>query len=129
MAYVDIVTALAVLQFVVFGVKVGRARGQYGIAAPAVSGNEVFERHFRVQQNTIEQLLLFLPGLYLYSHYYSPIVAAILGLVYLVGREIYAASYVKQPSKRTLGYALTVLPAAILLIGGLIGAVIRAARH
>ena len=89
----------------------------------------MFERHFRVQQNTIEQLLLFLPGIYLYSHYYSPLVAAILGLVYLVGREIYAASYVKAPSTRSLGYALTVLPASILLIGGLIGAVMQALRH
>jgi glutathione S-transferase len=129
MAYVDIVTALAVLQFIVFGIKVGRARGQYGIMAPAVSGNEIFERHFRVQQNTIEQLLIFLPGLHLFSHYYSPLTASILGVVYLIGREIYAASYVKQPSKRSLGYALTFLPAAILLVGGLVGAVIQLARH
>ena len=96
MAYVDIVTALAVLQFLVFGFKVGKARGRYGVKAPAVTGNEVFERHFRVQQNTLEQLIAFLPGLYLFSHYYSPRVAAGLGLVYLIGREMYAFTYVKD---------------------------------
>src|SRR5271155_4864250 len=90
MAYVDIVTALALLQFVIFGFKVGQARGRYGVKAPAVTGNETFERHFRVQQNTLEQLIVFLPGLYLFSHYYSPLFAAALGVIYLIGREIYA---------------------------------------
>ena len=100
MAYVDIVTALAVLQFIVFGFKVGGARGRYGVKAPAITGNEIFERHFRVQQNTLEQLIAFLPGLYLFSHYFSPLVAAALGVVYLIGREVYAATYVKDPAKR-----------------------------
>jgi glutathione S-transferase len=123
MAYVDIVTALAVLQFLTFGFKVAKARGRYGVKAPAVTGNEIFERHFRVQQNTLEQLVVFLPGLYLYSHYLGPLVAAALGLVYLVGREVYAFTYVKDPAKREIGYALTMLPIAILILGGLIGAV------
>src|ERR1700691_2704546 len=79
MAYVDIVTALALLQFIVFGYKVGKARERHGIKAPAITGNEVFERTFRVQQNTLEQLIVFLPGLYLYTHYFSPILAAALG--------------------------------------------------
>src|ERR1700678_4684412 len=59
MAYVDIVTALALLQFMVFGFKVAKARGRYGIVAPAIAGNEIFERYFRVQQNTLEQLIVF----------------------------------------------------------------------
>jgi glutathione S-transferase len=123
MAYVDIVTALALLQFIVFGFKVGRARGRYGIKAPATSGNETFERYFRVQQNTLEQLVVFLPGLYLFSHYYSPLVAAVIGVIYLAGREIYAMTYVKDPAKREIGYALTFLPTVVLVLGGLIGAV------
>jgi hypothetical protein len=49
--------------------------------------------------------------------------AAALGVIYLVGRQIYAAAYVKEPSKRSLGYGLSFLPVAALLIGGLIGAV------
>jgi glutathione S-transferase len=123
MAYVDIVTALAVLQFVIFGFQVGRARGRYGIKAPAVSGNMIFERYFRVQQNTLEQLVVFLPGLYLFSHYFSAYVAAGLGAVYLVGRQIYAVTYVKDPAKRSAGFALTFLPTVILVFGGLIGAI------
>jgi glutathione S-transferase len=129
MAYVDIVTALAVLQFLVFGFKVAKARGRYGIKAPAITGNEIFERYFRVQQNTLEQLIGFLPGLYLFSHYFNPFVAAALGLVYLIGREIYALTYVKDPSKREIGYVLTVLPMAVLLLGGLIGAVRQLIGH
>ena len=123
MAYVDIVTALAVLQFLVFGFKVAKARGRYGIKAPAVTGNENFERYFRVQQNTLEQLIAFLPGLYLFSHYFNPLVAAVLGLIYLIGRELYAFTYVKDPAKREIGYVLTVLPMMVLLVGGLLGAV------
>jgi glutathione S-transferase len=123
MAYVDIVTALALLQFLVFGFKVGKSRGRYGVKAPAVSGNEIFERYFRVQQNTLEQLIVFLPGLYLFSHYHNPLVAAVLGVLYLIGRELYAFTYVKDPAKREIGYALTFLPTAILVLGGLFGAV------
>lgn len=122
MAYVDIVTALAVLQFLVFGFKVAKARGRYGVKAPAVTGNEIFERCFRVQQNTLEQLIVFLPGLYLFSRYFNPLVAAGLGFVYLIGRELYAFTYVKDPAKREVGYALTLLPMVVLIVGGLIGA-------
>jgi len=123
MAYVHIVTALAVLQFMVFGLKVGGARSRYGIKAPAVGGHEVFERHFRVQQNTLEQLIVFLPGLYLFSRYFNPAWAAALGVVYLLGREIYAVSYVKDPAKRGPGFGLTFIPIAALIVGGLIGAI------
>jgi uncharacterized membrane protein YecN with MAPEG domain len=123
MAYVDIVTALAVLQFIVFGFQVGGARGKYGVKAPAITGNEIFERIFRIQQNTLELLVGFIPGIYLFSRYFNPLWAAALGVIYLAGRQIYAASYVKEPSKRSLGYGLSFLPVAALLIGGLIGAV------
>ena len=128
MAYVDIVTALAILQFILFGFRVGSARGKYGIKAPAITGNETFERFFRVQQNTLEQLLALLPGLYLFSRYFNPLVAAGLGVVYLIGREIYAVTYVKDPAKRSLGFGLSFLPTVVLLLGGLIGAVLHAFR-
>jgi len=123
MAYGDIVTVLAILQFIVFGFQVGGARGRYGVKAPATTGNEIFERLFRIQQNTLEQLVGFIPGVYLFSRYFNPLWAAALGVVYLAGRQIYAASYTKDPSKRSLGYGLSFLPVAALLLGGLIGAV------
>jgi len=129
MAYVDIVTALALLQFIVFGFRVGGARGKYGIKAPATTGNKVFERYFRVQQNTLELLVAFIPGLYLFGHYFNPLWAAAIGLIYLIGREIYAASYVKDPAKRSAGFGLSFLPAVILIAGGLIGAALRLAGH
>jgi glutathione S-transferase len=123
MAYVDIVTVLAVLQFIVFGFKVGGARVKYGVKAPATTGNEIFERLFRIQQNTLELLVGFVPGIYLFSRYFNPLWAAALGVIYLVGRQIYAAAYAKDPAKRSLGFGLSFMPMAALLIGGLIGAV------
>jgi len=123
MAYVDIVTALALIQFVVFGFKVGSARTKYGVKAPATTGNEIFERLFRVQQNTLEALIVLIPGLYLFSRYFNPLWAAGLGVVYLVGREVYAATYVRDPAKRGPGYGLTFLPMVILILGAVVGAV------
>ncbi len=129
MAYVDIVTALALLQFIAFAFQVGGARAKYGVKAPAVAGNEIFERHFRVQQNTLEQLIAFIPGIYLFSHYFNPLWGTALGVVYLIGRQVYAASYVKDPAKRGPGYGMTFLPIVVLIAGGLIGAVLRLAGH
>lgn len=129
MAYVDIVTALALLQFIAFGVQVGRARVRYGIKAPAITGNEIFERHFRVQQNTLESLIVLVPSLYLFSRYVQPAWAAALGAVYLIGRQVYAASYVKDPKTRSAGYGLTMLPVLALIAGGLVGAVMRLFGH
>jgi glutathione S-transferase len=129
MPYTDIVTALALLQFIWFGMLVAKARGKYGVKAPAVTGNEVFERHFRVQQNTLELLIAFVPGLYLFSHYFNPLWAAGLGVVYLIGRQLYATSYVKDPASRGAGYGLSALPTLILILGGLVGAGMRLAGH
>jgi glutathione S-transferase len=129
MAYVDIVTALALLQFIAFGFQVGGARSKYGVKAPAVTGNEIFERYFRVQQNTLEQLIVFVPGLYLFSSYFNPRLAAALGIVYLIGRQVYAANYVKDPAKRGPGFGLSFFPAIILVVGGLIGAILRLFAH
>ena len=123
MSYVNIVTALALLQFIVFGFFVGSARGRYGVKAPAITGHEIFERYFRVQQNTLEQLVVFVPALYLFSHYFNPLWGAALGIVYLVGRVLYALTYVTDPAKRGPGFGLTFLPIVILVFGGLVGAI------
>jgi len=119
MIYVDVVVALAAIQFLVFGMQVGGARGRYGVKAPAISGNEIFERYFRVQQNTLETLVIFLPGIYLFSRYANPAWAAGLGAVYLIGRQIYAISYVKNPASRGPGFGLSMLPIMVMLAGGL----------
>jgi uncharacterized MAPEG superfamily protein len=129
MAYIDIVTALAILQFIVFAFQVGGARARYGVKAPATTGHEMFERYFRVQQNTLELLVAFIPGLYLFSHYFDPRWAAAIGVIFLIGRQIYSASYVKDPAKRGPGFGMSFLPTLVLLLGGLIGAVLRLFGH
>jgi uncharacterized MAPEG superfamily protein len=128
MHWTDLVALLSLLQYFAFMVLVGRARGRYGVKAPAVSGNEFFERYFRVQMNTLELMLIFLPALYLAAVYWSPHWAAAVGAIYLVGRLIYLQSYVKDPASRGLGYALSAGPALVLLGGALVGLVMTA-RH
>jgi glutathione S-transferase len=122
MVWIDIVGLLAVVQLVIFGVMVGWARGKYGVAAPATTGHPVFERYYRVQMNTVESLLVFLPGLWLAARYWSPRYAALLGVVYLVGRTIYYFSYVSDPARRSAGYSLSMGPAIALVTAALIGA-------
>ena len=128
MPYVAIVTVLALLEFQWFGILVGRARGKYNIHAPATTGNEIFERHFRVHMNTLEQLIVFVPSIVLFGQYLSPYIAAALGAVFLIGRLVYFVSYVKDPKKRELGFILSFAPTVILLGGAIFGAV-RAALH
>jgi glutathione S-transferase len=123
MPYVAIVTVIALLQFFWFGWQVGVARGKYNIAAPAVSGNEMFERVFRVHMNTLEQLVVFLPSLWIFASFVSPLWAAVLGAIFIVGRAVYARSYVKDPKRRSAGFAITALPMLALLVGILVWAV------
>ncbi len=122
MVWVDLVTLLAVLQLVLFGVLVGRARGQHGVAAPATSGHPIFERYYRVQMNTVEMLLVLLPGLWLAAKYWPPGYCALVGAIYLVGRFLYLNAYVKDPKKRSLGFALSMLPTLALILAALVGA-------
>ena len=122
MAWVDIVAVLAIIQLVVFGVLVGRARGLYGIAAPATSGHPVFERYYRVQMNTVETLIVFLPALLIAAKYWPPGYVALVGTVYLVGRVLYLKSYVREPKSRALGFSLSMLPTLVLVLAALAGA-------
>jgi glutathione S-transferase len=126
MELVAIVTLLVLIQYVVLGVRVGQARLRYGIEAPAISGHPMFERHFRVHQNTLEQLVVFLPALWLFSGFVSPRLAALLGLVFLAGRFVYERGYLEDPNQRGTGAMISGVTNGILLIGALIGAVMRA---
>src|SRR5687768_14162939 len=102
MHYVAIVTVVALLQFFWFGWQVGAARSKYNIPAPAISGNEVFERVFRVQMNTLEQLVVFLPALWIFASYVSALWAAVLGAVFIIGRAVYSMTYVRDPKSRSI---------------------------
>jgi glutathione S-transferase len=123
MTYVAIVAALALIEYLIFSLAVGQARGKYGVKAPATTGHEIFERHYRVHQNTLEQLVVFLPALYLFASYASAGIAALLGLAYVAGRAVYARGYVADPEKRTAGFLIGYLANAVLLLGGLVGAI------
>jgi glutathione S-transferase len=123
MAWVDLVTLLALIQFFAFAYAVGGARVRFGVKAPATTGNENFERYFRVQQNTLELLVLFVPALWLAARYWNPAWAAAVAAVYLIGRVVYFQAYIRDPSKRTIGFALSFLPIAVLWVIAMIGVV------
>ena len=122
MELVVIVIMLALLEYIWLGARVGLARGRTGIQAPAVTGNEEFERHFRVHYNTIEQLIMFIPGIWFFAQYVHVPGAVVVGLVFIAGRAMYAISYVKDPATRGVGMMLTVFPCYILILGALGGA-------
>ncbi|MBN8886486.1 MAG: MAPEG family protein [Rudaea sp.] len=123
MPWVDLVTLLAVFQFLAMVWLVGRARARYKVRAPATTGDEGFERWFRVQQNTLETLIMFLPSLWIAAHYWSATWMALIGCVYLIGRVLYLVSYVRDPRTRTLGYVLSIAPVGVLAALGIIGAI------
>ncbi len=122
MPYVHIVLALALLEFLLFGLAVARARETYKVPAPATTGHEVFERYFRVQMNTLEQLVIFVPSILLFGAYVSPWLAAALGLLFILGRAVYFKGYVRAAEGRHTGFMLSVIPNVTLLVGALLGA-------
>lgn len=127
MESVAIVAALALVEYIYISAQVGTARGRYDVPAPATTGDAVFERYYRVQQNTLEQLVVFLPSIWLFAHYVIPALAAGLGLVFIAGRAIYFRAYVKDPATRTTGFLMTFGANVVLLLGGLIGALVALA--
>ncbi len=123
MEYVAIVIVIALIEYIVFSILVGRARAKYNCPAPASSGDPIFERFYRVQQNTMEQLVVFLPAIVLYGYYGNPNIAAGVGLVYVVSRIVYLQAYVADPAKRGRGFIPGFLATAYLLIAGLVAAI------
>ena len=128
MSLVYFVLLLSLLQFFLFGIQVGNARRRFGVPAPATSGHPDFERVFRVQMNTLEQLALFVPSLLLFAHLVDERWAAWLGIVYLIGRQLYSRGYAQAAAKRSLGFAVSSLPVMILLVGSLVAAGMAAWR-
>jgi uncharacterized membrane protein YecN with MAPEG domain len=119
--WLGFVTVAALIEYMVLGVLVGRARMKYGVAAPATTGHPMFERYFRVHQNTMEVLIVFVPGLWLFARYVNAGVAVALGLAFVAARIVYAMGYLKDPEKREAGAIATVVINAVLIIGSLIG--------
>ena len=123
MEFVALVTLLLVLQYLAFMMMCGKARARSGIVAPAVTGDETFERAYRVQMNTVEQLVIALPAMWVSGVYFMPMVAAALGLVFFVGRMMYRVSYMKDPLSRGPGMIIGFLANIALIATGLWGVI------
>lgn len=121
MPFTVISTVIALAAYLYFGTMVGRARSKYGIKAPATTGNVDFERVFRVHQNTLEHLVVFLPALWMFGTYVSDLYAGLLGVVWTIGRIIYAQSYYADAAKRAPGYGISLAAVLVLLLGSLVG--------
>jgi glutathione S-transferase len=120
MEAIAIVTIVALLQFFVFGFQVGQMRMKHGVPAPATSGHPEFDRMFRVQQNTLESLIMFVPALWLFGWYVSETWGALVGIAFVFGRWLYKRAYVSDPKRRGPGFGISTSATAILLIGTLI---------
>lgn len=119
------VTILAVIFYIVTAIRVGTMRERHNIAAPAVTGHPQFERAYRVQMNTLEAMPVFLPALWISAYYFTkvPLLAPAIGLVWIVGRIVYMQAYMADPSKRSLGFAISALSQIALLLLAMAGLV------
>jgi glutathione S-transferase len=114
-----VVSIVALLVYFYMGLQVGAARGKSGIHAPAMTGDPLLERAVRVQSNTLEWLPIFLTGLWLFAIYWNELVAAGLGVVWILGRLVYSTGYMSDPGKRSTGFLIQLVAAAVLLFGAL----------
>jgi glutathione S-transferase len=128
MALVTVIVMLALLQYMYFGVTVGRARARHGVEAPAVTGDEHFERFHRAHQNTLEQLIVFIPAIYAAAYFTNVWFAVVLGVMFLISRVLYFRSYIADPTKRGPGMLGSML-ASVLLIGAALFGAVRAALN
>lgn len=116
MKFTALVTVLALILTLFFGARVGGMRGKKNIKAPAVEGDELFERAFRVHYNTLENLVVFIPLLWLATGVIGDIWSAAVGALWLVGRVLYSSAYLKDPATRGPGMIITFLPMVALLV-------------
>jgi len=130
MALVILIIMLALIEYTVFSFQVGGARMKYGVHAPATTGNPVFERYFRVQQNTQEQMIIFIPAIVSFAWMGESVgwagnyIASGLGVIWLIGRFLYAINYVKDPASRGIGFMMGFIPSVLMIVGTLVCIVI-----
>ena len=116
-----IVTLLNIFLLLWVGAIVGHARAKYHIQAPATTGHPMFERAFRVQMNTIENTVMFVPAIWLAARYGTTAILGAAGAVWIAGRILYAVAYRKDPAKRGLGYGISLLAFAVVLLDAIAG--------
>ena len=122
MEAVAIITGLILVQTFYFAIQVGQARARHSISAPVMIGADEFNRAFRVHQNTVEQIVLLIPAMWMFAYYVHSLTAAGIGLAFIVTRFIYRSAYMKDPKARGKGFGPGALLTVILILGGIIGA-------
>jgi glutathione S-transferase len=127
--WLGLITILALIEYLILGIMVVWARAKYEVAAPATTGDPIFERFFRVHQNTLEALIVFVPGLWLFGRFVNVAAAVTLGALFLLARIVYAAGYLWKPERRTIGAGATVIINGMLLLGSLLGLTVYAIYH
>ncbi len=121
MQWPGLITWLTALLQIALAFDVGRARGRYNVAAPATTGDPMFERVYRVQMNTLENAAVFVPALWLAAWYWSPAWASGCGAAWLAGRIWYARAYARDPNSRSGGFGVSFLALVVLLAGAAVG--------
>ena len=116
-------TLIALLVYFVVMVNVARAHAKYKVVAPAMTGHPDFERVYRVQMNMLEQLALFLPSLWLFAIFVSPVWASLFGAIWIIGRILYAIGYYQAAEKRGAGFGIAFAGFAPLWLGAAYGVV------
>ena len=116
MSYVALVTLLLLIEYMYFTGQAGMLRGRAGIKAPAMTGDETFERALRVQVNTLEQLIITIPAMWICANYFRADVAAIVGVIFFIGRLIYRSAYMKDPTTRVSGMVTGFLANVVLIL-------------
>ncbi|HEX2635350.1 MAG TPA: MAPEG family protein [Bradyrhizobium sp.] len=119
--FTALVTCLSIALYFFTSLRVSKARAAFGIKPPAISGDPGFERVFRVQMNTLEWMPIFLPSVWLFAIYVSDPIAALIGLVWIVGRILYMTGYSQAPEKRRRGFGIQATAAVVLWAGALFG--------
>lgn len=109
-------TLAAVLLTLLFAIRTGMMRGRTGIKAPAMSGSEEFDRANRVHLNTVEQMVLFLPVLWIFATQAGDLYAGIASLIWLAGRVLYSQGYMADPGKRELGFIIGALVVLLMFL-------------
>lgn len=125
MKYSAWITIASLLMYIWTFAKAGKARGIYKVSAPYSDGPPEFLVAQRVQANTVEQIIIFIPLLWLTCLFMNDRLAALLGAIWVVGRVIYALGYYKAPEKRSLGFGISSLAAIGLLITSIVGLIIH----
>jgi glutathione S-transferase len=123
LAYPALVTLAALTLYQGTALSVGRARALHQVKPPAMSGPEPFERAVRVQQNTLEQLVFFLPCFWLASLWGNTGLVNGLGTLWVAGRIAYAVGYMQAPERRGPGFGISFLSSAVLLVMAVVGAI------